>query len=44
MTLGNYFSDTKKNIFILVILLLGPDDELILGFAVRGDRGLIHCY
>lgn len=25
-------------------MTLGPNDELILGFAVRGDRGLIHCY
>lgn len=28
----------------LYSMTLGPNDELILGFAVRGDRGLVHCY
>ncbi|CAF0755923.1 unnamed protein product [Rotaria sp. Silwood1] len=28
----------------LYSMVLGPDDEVILGFAMRGDRGLIHCY
>ncbi|UJR35745.1 hypothetical protein I4U23_028494 [Adineta vaga] len=28
----------------LYSITLGPDDELILGFVVRGDRGMIHCY
>ncbi|CAF0784797.1 unnamed protein product [Rotaria sordida] len=28
----------------LYSMVLGPDDEIILGFAVRDDRGLIHCY
>jgi len=28
----------------LYSMVLGPDDEVILSFAVRGDRGVIHCY
>ncbi|CAF1358732.1 unnamed protein product [Adineta steineri] len=28
----------------LYSMVLGPDDEVILGFAVRDDHGLIHCY
>jgi hypothetical protein len=42
MVLGKYFSNKKKKFHLLIFI--GPDDEVILGFAVRGDRGLIHCY
>ena len=41
MALGEHFSSDNS---VYSIIFLGPDDELILGFAVRGDRGVIHCY
>ncbi|CAF4322950.1 unnamed protein product, partial [Rotaria magnacalcarata] len=28
----------------LYSMVLGSNDELILGFAIRGDHGVIHCY
>lgn len=43
MTLGKNIS-YQRYAWTYFSFFLGPDDEVILGFAVRGDRGLIHCY